>query len=74
MVRRPQPLAAAVETQRTHAEEIGPSSSVSHRRSLAIAHSGSRYITLHIECRRVDELLTGQLRPVVRSSSRNDRP
>ena len=43
-------------------------------RSLAIAHSGSRYITLHIECRGAGELLTSRWRPVVRCPRRNDRP
>jgi len=36
---------------------------------LAIAHSGSRYITLHIESLRADKLLTGQRHSRPRSGS-----
>jgi hypothetical protein len=38
--------------------------------SSAIAHSGSRYITLHIESPGTDELLTGQRRPGPRAAPR----
>jgi len=38
--------------------------------SSAIAHSGSRYITLHIESPGADELLTGQRRPGPRAAPR----